>query len=261
MAAQTFGKIGEFDPNREEWTQYVERLDYFFQANGIAEADQKRAVFLTVIGPTAFRLLRSLITPDKPGERDYEALVEAVKEHHSPIPSEIVQRFKFNSRFRQQGESVSTFVSELRSLAEFCNFKATLDDMLRDRLVCGINDDNIQRRLLSETKLTSHGSGSSAGDSCQKCSSLARCYADRRNPQVDSPTKEAVVNNSQVLSVREEQPHCGKMPIPRSQMPQLRKNRTYQSRMSLQTQVTAENSSRQTTVGAALTRVAGESLR
>ena len=64
-----------------------------------------------------------------------------------------MQRFKFNSRFRQPGESVSNFVSELRSLAEFCNFGSTLDDMLHDRLVCGINDDNIQRRLLSEDKL------------------------------------------------------------------------------------------------------------
>ena len=43
---------------------------------------------------------------------------------------------------------MSTYVSELRSLAEHCNFGAMLDLMLRDRLVCGINDDAIQRRLL-----------------------------------------------------------------------------------------------------------------
>lgn len=29
-----------------------------------------------------------------------------------------------------------------------------MDEMLHDRLVCGINEDNIQRRLLSEKKLT-----------------------------------------------------------------------------------------------------------
>ena len=44
--------------------------------------------------------------------------------------------------------------SELRSLAEHCNFGATLDLMLHDRLVCGINDDAIQCRLLSEQNLT-----------------------------------------------------------------------------------------------------------
>lgn len=30
----------------------------------------------------------------------------------------------------------------------------SLDEMLRDRLVCGVNDERIQRRLLAEDKLT-----------------------------------------------------------------------------------------------------------
>ena len=30
-------------------------------------------------------------------------------------------------------------MAELRSLAEFCNFGASLNEMLRDRIVCGIN--------------------------------------------------------------------------------------------------------------------------
>ncbi len=45
------------------------------------------------------------------------------------------------------------YVSELRTLAEFCNF-TSLEEMLRDRLVCGINHDRTQNRLLSEAKLT-----------------------------------------------------------------------------------------------------------
>ena len=45
-------------------------------------------------------------------------------------------------------------MSELRSLAEHCNYGPTLDQMFWDRPVCGIKDDNIQHRLLSEDKLT-----------------------------------------------------------------------------------------------------------
>ena len=48
---------------------------------------------------------------------------------------------------------MAKFVSELRSLAELCNFGASLDDMLRDRLICGINNSKIQQKLLAE-KLT-----------------------------------------------------------------------------------------------------------
>ncbi|KAJ8029499.1 hypothetical protein HOLleu_28908 [Holothuria leucospilota] len=74
--------------------------------------------------------------------------------HQNPTPSETVQRCKFNSRFRKQGESVSSYVAELRALAQYCNYGTTLNDMLRDRLVCGINNDRIQRNLLSKSSLT-----------------------------------------------------------------------------------------------------------
>ena len=58
-----------------------------------------------------------------------------------------------NSRSRRAGESVSTFVAELKKLAEHCNFRDTLEPMLRDRLVCGIGNERWQRRLLAEDKL------------------------------------------------------------------------------------------------------------
>ena len=77
-----------------------------------------------------------------------------MKEHFNPKPSEIVQRYKFDSRFRQPDETVNAYVAELRQLAQDCNFETTLKQMLRDRLVCGINDDRVQRRLLAETDLT-----------------------------------------------------------------------------------------------------------
>ena len=66
---------------------------------------------------------------------------------------ETVQRHKFHSRVRGEGESVATFVSELRSIATFCNFGDRLDEMLRDRIMCGIANKKIQDRLLSESKL------------------------------------------------------------------------------------------------------------
>ena len=74
--------------------------------------------------------------------------------HYSPAPSEVMQRFRFNTRTRREGELVAEFVADLRRLAEFCNFGATLEKMLRDRLVCGIQDEPIQKKLLAEKALT-----------------------------------------------------------------------------------------------------------
>ena len=73
---------------------------------------------------------------------------------YNPKPLVTMQRFRLYSRFHQPEESVSTFVAQLRNLAKDCNFGATLEDNSRDRLVCGIADQVLQKRLLSEQNLT-----------------------------------------------------------------------------------------------------------
>ena len=140
--AGTLGRVKEFDGNKDDWQQYVERLEHFFQANDVDGAEKKRAVFLSVI---TYKILRNLFSPAKPGEKSYADLVDTLSKHFKPAPSEIVERFRFNSRVRKPGESIAAFIVELRALAEFCNFGDTLEAMLRDRIVCGINDDSIQR--------------------------------------------------------------------------------------------------------------------
>ena len=77
-----------------------------------------------------------------------------VRHHHHPPPSEIVKRFNFNARSQKEGESVAEFVDDLRKLSEHCKFEASLDNMLRDRLVCGARNVKLQRRLLAEPDLT-----------------------------------------------------------------------------------------------------------
>jgi hypothetical protein len=70
--------------------------------------------------------------------------------------SEIMQQFKFHTRSRKQNETVVEFVSGLRAIAKDCNFgtREQLELMLRDRLVCGIANEKIQSKLLSEKTLT-----------------------------------------------------------------------------------------------------------
>ena len=60
---------------------------------------------------------------------------------------------QLHSCTQKPGETVATFVVELRQLSKFCEFGASLENMLRDWLVCGIAS-GIQQRLLAETKVT-----------------------------------------------------------------------------------------------------------
>lgn len=60
----------------------------------------------------------------------------------------MMERFRFNNRTRRDGELVNQFVAALRGLASNCAFGDQLDSLLRDWLVCGINDPAMQSRLL-----------------------------------------------------------------------------------------------------------------
>ena len=47
---------------------------------------------------------------------------------------------------RKAGETVSQYMAELRRLSQYCEYGNSLDNMLWDRLVCGINHDRTQGR-------------------------------------------------------------------------------------------------------------------
>ena len=156
MAAPIHGSMGAFDRNQEDWLSYTERLEQYFAANGIKddEADKRRAILLSFCGAETFRLIKSLLAPVKPETKTFEDIVALVEKHHNPEPSATVQRYKFHSRCRQPEETVSQYVAELRRIAEKCQFGDNLESALCDRLVCGIQDSRIQRRLLGEPALT-----------------------------------------------------------------------------------------------------------
>ena len=77
-------------------------------------------------------------------------LKNLLKTHLHPTLKPIAERFKFNSRYQKNNETVLQFVAVLRALTEHCEFRGVVDDTLRDRLVCGTNNKKIQQRLLSE---------------------------------------------------------------------------------------------------------------
>ena len=151
--AATHGHPGEFDSNQEDWESYIERLQQYFTANDVRSADKQRAILLSCSGASTYRLMKSVLTPNRPTDVAFDDIVTQMKTHYSPPPSETVQRYLFNSRSHRAGESISTYVTELKKLAEHCNCGDTLEPMLRDRLVCGIGNEHWQHRLLAKDKL------------------------------------------------------------------------------------------------------------
>ena len=67
----------------------------------------------------------------------------------------IYERYRFNNRKQEQGESISAYVTELRVIAKNCApEEITPDEILRDRLVLGVRDEKVRERLLRINDLT-----------------------------------------------------------------------------------------------------------
>ena len=77
------GTVGEFQQGQEDWTSYCERLEQYFTANDVADADKRRAIFLSCCGASTYQLVRNLVAPDKPTTKTFAELVTLVEQHLS----------------------------------------------------------------------------------------------------------------------------------------------------------------------------------
>ena len=148
----SFGKIDVFQPESEVFSAYLERIELYFEANGIEEKKQV-PVFLSLLDAKTYSLLRTLVAPDSPRGKSLKTLADLLKNHFEPKPLVIAERFTFHRRNQRPEESIMQFLAELRRLATHCDFNNYLEEALRDRFVCGLKSESIQKRLLTEDKL------------------------------------------------------------------------------------------------------------
>ncbi|XP_030608895.1 uncharacterized protein K02A2.6-like [Archocentrus centrarchus] len=151
--AGIYGHMDIFDESGEQWATYIERFEHYVVANDIHEA-KKVSVLFSVMGPKTYGLLRSLVAPVAPGTMTYKQAVTVLKDHFTPKPLVIAERFRFHKRNQGEGETVAQYVAVLKKLSEHCEFGAYLEDALRDRFVCGLKCEAVQKRLLTEENLT-----------------------------------------------------------------------------------------------------------
>ena len=59
--AALIASIEAFNIDHDNWSAYVERVEQYFIANGIDDANKKKGTLLTVIGSETYSLVRNLV--------------------------------------------------------------------------------------------------------------------------------------------------------------------------------------------------------
>jgi hypothetical protein len=140
------GQMREFVIETVNWSGYVERMEMYFLVNKVTE-DLKLPTLISVMGENAYELLSTLASPSKPSDLTYKKAVDLLQAHLQPKPSELAERFKFRLRRQLASESIADYVTELKKLSKHCAFESSLDENMRDQLVCGIKSEMIRQRL------------------------------------------------------------------------------------------------------------------
>ena len=94
-----------------------------------------------------------IITPAESLE-DPQCLKKKFWEICNPQINRTMERLKFHTRIQKQGESIDSFTSDLRIKAKCCHFGELTDELICDRIVCGVTSDTLRKALLRDSELT-----------------------------------------------------------------------------------------------------------
>ncbi|XP_028394385.1 uncharacterized protein K02A2.6-like [Dendronephthya gigantea] len=178
---QPISLTGNLAKNWKNWRQTWQAYEVI---TNLAERDQKYrvATFITCIGPEAMEIHNGLPFRNDEERQDITKIIELWNNYCIGKTNPIYERYKFHNRFQQQGETIDTYATVIRTLADRCKFGALKEELVRDRIVCGIRDNTLQKKLLQETSLT-----------LEKCLNICRAAeaANNQQKQISHNTSES----------------------------------------------------------------------
>ena len=139
----------------DAWQRWKQKWTLYAKASGVdgKEEDVRCAVFLHVIGEEGVEVFNTF--PMTADEKDkIEPLLNKFENYCNPKRNVTFERYKFNLRNQKESEPIDQYVTELKNLAASCEFRDLKDELLRDRILMGVRDNNVRGRLLRETDLT-----------------------------------------------------------------------------------------------------------
>ena len=58
----THGSLAAFDPHKEDWISYTDRVKHYFIANDVSDGDKKRSILLSASGASTLKLRKDKVS-------------------------------------------------------------------------------------------------------------------------------------------------------------------------------------------------------
>ena len=137
----------------EEFQKWIRRFDRYLQAANLTSAARKTSTLVYCLGPQAEDVLSTFnLTAQQ--QNDYDVVRTNFLRYFNVRKNVIFERARFNLRMQQEGESAEQFIMNLYQLIEHCEYGAMTDELLRDKIVIGILDKELSKKLQLDDQLT-----------------------------------------------------------------------------------------------------------
>ncbi|XP_022791986.1 uncharacterized protein LOC111331190 [Stylophora pistillata] len=127
----------------KEWRQWRQVLDAYKEVTDLRNKTSRLrvATFITCIGKEALEIHNGLPFSSEEEKSNMTKVLELWETHCIGKTNIIYERYKFNNSSQEQTESIDTYMTALRALAETCEFGTLRDHLIRDRIVCGVREN------------------------------------------------------------------------------------------------------------------------
>ncbi|XP_058448857.1 uncharacterized protein LOC131428830 [Malaya genurostris] len=147
-------QIEPFIPGTIPFAQFLEQLDWVFAHHKVTSPEEQKVSFLATCSREVYSELKLLFPGKDLKTVSFKEITDALKKRYDKTESELVQRYKFYQRAQGPNERAEDFILAVKLQAEMCDFGEFKDMAIRDKLVCGISNKDLQQRLFNEEDLT-----------------------------------------------------------------------------------------------------------
>ncbi|XP_055604884.1 uncharacterized protein K02A2.6-like [Uranotaenia lowii] len=145
------GMIGTMDHFQvgKSFSNYIERFEILCGLNKVTE-ETKKSWFISLSGDDVFDEIKLIFPKREVKDLTYDEIIAKLKTRFDKTEPVLMNRYKFYNREQGANESAENFVLAVKLMAESCNFRDFKDEAIRDRLIIGLANKDLQFKLLLE---------------------------------------------------------------------------------------------------------------
>ena len=142
----------------DNWLLFKGTWQIYEQGTGISkqEGPVRVAHFLNVIGREGVQMFNTF-TFYEASDESADNLDDILAKYESrclPQRNETYERYLFNTREQEPGESIDQYCTAIMCLSEYCGFATLQESLIREGLIRGVKNDRARKKLLEQKDLT-----------------------------------------------------------------------------------------------------------